>query len=183
MEVCSSARATQSRVFQESLTWARDQASKIKNQIADVDKSPSQERSPVCRPTLGKLPCARKPKTQADAKESTPSLSQGEALQGKILVFISLSMPEASLKSLVQEAERFQAVLVLRGLVNDSFKETAEIIQRFGLFAEINPEAFERYHIQYVPTFVWVDENDQEQARLSGNVTLSFAQKRLRRTL
>lgn len=89
-------------------------------------------------------------------------------------------MPEASLKSLVQEADRHQAVLVLRGLVNDSFKETAETFQRLGLSAEINPEAFERHHINQVPTFVWVDENDQERGRLKGNVTLIFVQQKFR---
>ena len=89
--------------FQESLTWARDQAAKIKDQIAGVDtsfsgvQSPeknergekgqddendqrqeaknqakwphSQEESPACRPTFGKLsPCGEKPKDEKKLK-------------------------------------------------------------------------------------------------------------------
>ena len=91
-------------------------------------------------------------------------------------------MPEASLKSLAQEAERYQAILVLRGLVNDSFKETAQALQHLGLSAQINPEAFDRHHINQVPTFVWLDDNDQERACLKGNVTLAFAQQKFRDT-
>ncbi len=194
--------------FQESLTWAREQAAKIKDQIATVEEplsgvplpekednrdsdqpDPSQDENPVCRRRFGELPCTKKSKAvkkpmKGQKLKAQPAIgktifspSPGSS-QGKMLVFISLSMPKASLKSLAQETERYRAVLILRGLVNDSFKETAEALQSLDLVVEINPEAFTRYNVQQVPTFIKIDPKDQEIARLQGNVTLSFAQQK-----
>ena len=157
------------------------------NDQVQAQRPPSQEESPVCRPKFGKLsPCEKNLKAQdqpeSDVKASITSPSN-QLLPGKTLVFISLSMPETSLKSLAQEAERYQTILVLRGLVKDSFKETAQALQHLGLSAQINPEAFDLYRINQVPTFVWVDDNDRERACLKGNVTLAFAQQKFRDTL
>ncbi len=194
--------------FQESMTWAREQAAKIKDRIATVEgplsgvllpekedtgdldqPDPSLEENPVCRRRFGELPCPKKSKaakkpTKGQKLKAQPAIgktifspSQGSS-QGKIFVFISLSMPKASLKSLAREAERYRAVLILRGLVNDSFKDTAKALQSLDLVVEINPEAFTRYNVQQVPTFIQIDPKGQEIARLQGNVTLPFAQQK-----
>jgi len=101
----------------------------------------------------------------------------------KIYVFISFSMPKASLDTLLKDAEKYNATLVLRGLKNNSFKETAKVIQDFygdhkgeGVGFEINPELFLKYKISYVPVFL----NLTNSKRLSGNVTLSYAAKKLK---
>lgn len=104
----------------------------------------------------------------------------------KILVFVSLSMPKESLKQLAKDALTHNAVLILRGLKNNSFKETVEFMgsmkeekdgnssQGFEGGFEINPMLFDTHNITHVPVFMHV-KKDQEQARLSGNVTLDFA--------
>lgn len=138
-------------------------------------------------------------------KNTTLPISENVSHQGDtlalenanhILVFVSFSMPEASLKSLAQEAQRdasqgvstqgdasqgisFQqppVVLVMRGLYQDSFVKTALKLQKLGIAVDIHPELFETHHVTSVPTFVKL-ENGQPIHTLKGNVTLDFAVK------
>jgi type-F conjugative transfer system pilin assembly protein TrbC len=99
----------------------------------------------------------------------------------QILVFVSFSMPEASLKSLAQEITRdsetpCRSILVMRGLYQDSFAKTAEKLKDLGIAVEINPELFDAHQITTVPTFVFVRDG-KSLHRLRGNVTLTFASK------
>lgn len=77
-----------------------------------------------------------------------------------LMIFVSFSMPQASLERLVEQAARTDAVLVLRGLENGSMRATAARIK--GLIGErrvgfqIDPLAFDRFGVQSVPTFVLV---------------------------
>jgi hypothetical protein len=48
---------------------------------------------------------------------------------GELLVLVSFSMPKEALQNLAQQAERAGAVLVLRGMVNDSLTDTAKAIK------------------------------------------------------
>ncbi len=94
-----------------------------------------------------------------------------------LLIFVSFSMPEASLKSLSREAQKQGAVLVMRGLYRDSFVQTAQKLQQLGITVDIHPELFEAHHIVSVPTFIKID-NGRPLYRLKGNVTLDFALKK-----
>ena len=122
-------------------------------------------------------------KLKEDVKEDHKNEEQGVQKNDKIYVFISFSMPKESIESLLKEATKHNAVLVLRGLKNNSFKETAKIIKDFydkenaeSAGFEINPELFEQHAINHVPVFL----NTTNQNRLSGNVTLSFAVQKLK---
>ena len=85
---------------------------------------------------------------QKDAAPTSPSLR----------IFVSLSMPQASLRLLVAQAERSGATLLLRGLKGNSMKQTLEAVQ--ALIGErwvnwqIDPEAYARYSVRHAPTFV-----------------------------
>lgn len=87
-------------------------------------------------------------KGQVDAVPVTPSLR----------IFVSLSMPQTSLRLLVSQAERSGAILQLRGLKGNSMKQTLEAVQ--SLIGErkvkwqIDPEAYARYGVRHAPTFV-----------------------------
>jgi type-F conjugative transfer system pilin assembly protein TrbC len=117
---------------------------------------------------------------------SCPKLSKVESqqqkpLKNRVFVFVSFSMPKESLQSLLKEAQKYNATLIIRGLYKNSFKETAAILKGFDCQSEgmeINPELFDRFKITHVPVFVQL-HNNQEQARLSGNVPLSFAVEKL----
>ena len=102
-----------------------------------------------------------------------------------ILVFVSFSMPKASLIELSDQAEKYNTTLVLRGIHEDSFAKTKDKILEInpkGLHLDIHPDLFKQYDIKRVPTFVLV-KNGREVSRLSGNVTLEFAEKKLKEEL
>lgn len=101
--------------------------------------------------------------------------------EDQILVFVSFSMPNLSLKELSKQAGKFHARLVLRGLHEGSFKKTAKKIleiDKNGLQIDIDPELFKEYQIKQIPTFVLI-KNGNEVSRLSGNVSLEYAKEEL----
>jgi conjugal transfer pilus assembly protein TrbC len=75
-----------------------------------------------------------------------------------LLVFVSFSMPETALSRLVDQAARSGATIVLRGFVDGSLQQTVARTQRLigqrqvGL--QIDPQAFDRFSVAVVPTFV-----------------------------
>jgi type-F conjugative transfer system pilin assembly protein TrbC len=96
-------------------------------------------------------------------------------------VFVSWSMPLSSLKMLAQEAGNQKAILVFRGLKEDSFIKTAGQFKELGEGAIIDPLLFRENNISSVPTFVKSAKNCS--VSLKGNVTLSFANKKLEEKL
>lgn len=99
----------------------------------------------------------------------------------EVLVFVSFSMPELSLRELSKASKKYNAKLILRGIYKESFRKTAEKIleiDKKGLSLEINPKLFKQYEIKQVPTFVLIEGGD-EISRLSGNVTLEYAKSEL----
>lgn len=149
------------------------------------------------------------PKPQVKAPVDLEALSKAYALQmntaqppgtilsgGPILmVFISLSMPEATLKRLVSQAARAKASLLIRGLLNGSLRDTVARTQALlagqSVAFQIDPQAFERYAITQVPSFVLVREGadgtpcgdggrgscapPNDYVRLAGDVSLDYA--------
>jgi len=98
-----------------------------------------------------------------------------------ILIFVSFSMPKASLIELNNQAQKYNATLVMRGIYKNSFSEMRKKILEIspdGLSINIDPKAFEKYNIKQVPTFILV-ENNKEINRLSGNVSLDYAYEKL----
>lgn len=97
----------------------------------------------------------------------------------QILIFISFSMPESSLRSLFQEASKHNAVLVTRGLVDDSFVKTAQKLQNLMVTVDINPDLFVTHNIFTVPTFI-LTKDGRPIHSLKGNVTLEFAAQKFK---
>lgn len=70
-------------------------------------------------------------------------------------IFVSFSMPKELLVSLDKQAKQIGAKLVIRGLKNNSFKETFELVKSLGdIRVDIDPRAFDEYSINEVPAFV-----------------------------
>jgi len=86
----------------------------------------------------------------------------------RLIVFISLSMPEDALSRLVDQAARARAQLLLRGLSEGSLPRTAARIQQLigtrTVAVQIDPRAFDRYAIQRVPSFVLARAGGPEMA-------------------
>lgn len=110
----------------------------------------------------------------------------------QLLVFVSLSMPEGALRKLVEQAERTRAVLVLRGLKDGSMVKTALAVRQLlgerKAALQIDPQGFDRFGVDQVPTFVLLRDGTQAQrcadascvpassyATLAGDVTIEYA--------
>jgi conjugal transfer pilus assembly protein TrbC len=112
-------------------------------------------------------------------------------------VFVTLDMPQGSLRRLVDQADRAGAVLVLRGLKNQSMRQTVAAVtdllgQRKAGWV-IDPEAFERYGIEAAPTFLLTVGEDAPPCSVntctvprpfvsvSGDVSLDYALEHMAR--
>ena len=113
-------------------------------------------------------------------KAQAPQLNQ-------LMIFISSSMPNTILKQYALASNRANGVLVLRGLVNNSFKQTVHFIKTLndqGTKAIIDPNAFSLFDVKQVPQIVViVDNNNCKWGRcdhtplfdkISGNITLEY---------
>ena len=109
-----------------------------------------------------------------------------------LLIFISTSMPKKALVMLGEQAKATGAVLILRGLkgslgtkgVLQQTMDALEPVGATGAAIQIDPEAFGRYGITAVPTFVIASKEEEgcasEQCAtkayaLAGDVTLEYA--------
>ena len=106
-------------------------------------------------------------------------------------IFVTLDMPQGSLRRLVDQAERSGAVLVLRGLKNQSMRQTvAAVSDQLGERKAgwvIDPEAFERHGVEAAPTFLLTTGEDAPPCSattctvprpfvsVSGDVSLDYA--------
>ncbi len=94
-----------------------------------------------------------------------------------LIAFVSFSMPENSLKDILEQVDQVGGTVVLRGLVNNSFRDTAAVVA--GLAKEngagfgVDPRLFTKYNITTVPAFVIpVGEGFD---RIGGNISLAAA--------
>jgi type-F conjugative transfer system pilin assembly protein TrbC len=95
----------------------------------------------------------------------------------QILVFVSFSMGESVLKELTKDATKRGARVIIRGLIDNSWQKTLEKLKTLQANVDIDPEAFKRFDVKVVPTFVLVREKGFSS--LEGNVSFSYAQKTL----
>ena len=93
--------------------------------------------------------------------------------QPVLFVFVTLGMPERTLRLLIDQASRTQAIMVLRGLENASIRQTAAHVQQLIWRSQvqwlIDPQAFDRFGVNQAPTFVLVKAGAQTNACASGS--------------
>lgn len=75
------------------------------------------------------------------------------------IVLVSLSMPDSKIKSLMTEASKVGAHIVLRGALDNDIGKTIERIQQFSDENQaggihIDPTLFRRFNVTTVPTFI-----------------------------
>ena len=162
---------------------------------APVPTPPNVEAlpQPLSRTPIDLEALARGYASQAEA------MTQAQGLATGLLVFVSLSMPRPTLQRLVDQAARAKASIVLRGFANGSLRDTVAQVQ--GLIGsrqvavQIDPQAFDRYAVTRVPTFVLVRDGTRPVAcasgscapadsflRTSGDVSLDYALGHMRRS-
>lgn len=111
------------------------------------------------------------------------------------LVFISFSMPEVLIEDYIKEARMYGGVLVLRGLIHNSLKQTVAKLKEIegsdgkksNISITIHPHLFKLYNITQVPTIVVSKDNlacilkyDDcstlyEYDKISGSITIGYA--------
>ena len=116
--------------------------------------------------------------------------------QDDLVVFVSLSMPKESLRALADQSARYGAVMVFRGVKDNSLKammyEMKSIIgKNHKVNMQINPVVFSKLNVQQVPTFAIikgteVSKGDSQACApasafmsISGDVPLGYALEKL----
>jgi conjugal transfer pilus assembly protein TrbC len=97
--------------------------------------------------------------------------------QRNALVFVSFSMPDELLWSYMNQAKQYGAKLIIRGLVNNSFKETMKAMDLGDnkiLKLEVNPKLFKEHNITLVPAIVLLNGNNKVSGKFTGSVSLSY---------
>lgn len=91
-------------------------------------------------------------------EQISPKLPASQAAEPAVFIFVSLGMPEASLQHIFDQAARARATVVVRGFVEASLPKTAEriraLIGKRRVAVQIDPQAFDRYAVTKVPSFV-----------------------------
>jgi len=95
-----------------------------------------------------------------------------------ITIFVSFSMPKESLRTWLKEADKVNASVVIRGLVDNSFKATTKAV--YDLVKDndsqgviIDPTLFEQFHINKVPAIVVTGADDNYDV-VYGDITLDY---------
>lgn len=78
--------------------------------------------------------------------------------ESNVLIFVSFSMPKESLKGWINDADRIHAPVIIRGLVNNSFKETtrkmSDLVKDNKGGIQLDPTLFKTFDIKQVPAVV-----------------------------
>lgn len=182
------------KAMQEQKARSQDVFRKLEPDYKGLDKAPIvQQALPAVRPQKPNLDLNGLVQQYAAKSRPVPA-GQGRT---DLMVFVSLTMPEGSLFRLVHQAERSGAVLVLKGLKNNSLKATADALRKYEQQAKatwrIDPPAFTKFGVKVVPTFVVAKANEALSAdaggcadpgafaAVSGDVSLDFALEHIAR--
>ncbi|MFQ5469735.1 MAG: type-F conjugative transfer system pilin assembly protein TrbC [Gammaproteobacteria bacterium] len=157
-----------------------------KTSLPDLPE-PDAEQLKRARAEIGKL------LDQAEQHDALTDTSNNSG--SRFYVFVSFSIPDITLRRLMNQARRIGAPLVLRGMVeNDMNKTRIKVGQLLDADKKgnttidgglsIDPTLFERFGVSVVPSFVLTDAPVQactqvgcptpDFVRLAGDVTLEY---------
>ena len=145
------------------------------------------------------------PRISAPARSNVDIQALAKRYEGKaqarqrdgLMVFVSFTMPKASLQRAIVETNRAGGVVVLRGFKDGSIQATSRAINEMGASSgtvQINPKAFTQYRVKAVPAVVLVKPDgsqslDQQGCVLpdkyvliAGDVGLSYALEEIERS-
>lgn len=177
-----------------SVDLPRNDPAQPASALPSVDALPQ----PVTRTPIDLEALARGYAAQTDTQEAARGLVQGQVKGPGLLVFLSMSMPKPTLQRLMAQAERARASVILRGLTQGSLRETVARIQALigqrQVAVQIDPQAFDRFAIARVPSFVLVRDGTRPEScatgscappqaflRTSGDVSLDYALEHMQR--
>lgn len=130
---------------------------------------------------------------------SAPELT-ASAPDERLLIFISASVPRASLSKLARQAAHANAPLILRGFIEGDLDATARFMgdilgdEEPRAHALINPRLFDRFEVEQVPAVVLVPDGacvagvqacpkvTPAHVHIAGDVSLDYALEQIART-
>lgn len=193
-------------VTEEDIARARRDTPTVTEE--DIRRAQHQHAAPLSLPTPDASPrIDALPKPLTQTMPDLSAIARGYAADrpakgmGKgpgLFVFASLGMPEATLMRIFEQAARAQASIVIRGLADGSLRDTVARVQKLigarQVSVQIDPQAFDRYAVKRVPTFVLARNGERPAACASGacppptdfvstagDVSLDYALEHLRR--
>lgn len=196
-----------------------DRATRAAPRVTDRDVEAARRRHPMPSDAeLSRVPIPSTPKVDAlpqpvvppqidleaiargyRAIEGSAAVSALPTIEPTLLVFISFSLPEATLVRLVEQAAAARATLVLRGLVNGSLTQTVARAQALigsrQVAVQIDPLAFDRFGVTQAPSFVLLRRGVESRSceagscfatdafvRAAGDVSVRYALEFISRT-
>jgi type-F conjugative transfer system pilin assembly protein TrbC len=90
---------------------------------------------------------------------TTPFPSYSSPKRTLLFIFISASVPEKSILHYLKQAQKIGALVVLRGLIEDSLPQTLKTVSSWKKESSLDniildPVAFERFKVNQVPSIV-----------------------------
>lgn len=173
---------------QDYIAYAKEQEQKAKEIIvpykAEIDEIVKNVSARQLQPDIQafKKEVTELAKTQCHQQRlGVTSTSEPAVSQVPIVIFVSFSMPKESIKGWIVQAKKIGAAVYIRGLVNNSFKDTTKAVRELlqdqsgGLL--IDPTLFKKYAINQVPAVVVAGSNNFDV--IYGDVMLDYALKRM----
>lgn len=150
------------QVSSDEISRAKNRAAEIINKVSssDVGVSDMRRTPDLSTLNLGQTTIETDPFVIAERERSRGKnliVNPNQSESSDLIVFVSFSMPESSLNRLAVDTAKAGGVLVLRGFVNDSLKQTiaaTEKLTNLGAQIQINPELYKTFDVRNVPTFV-----------------------------
>jgi type-F conjugative transfer system pilin assembly protein TrbC len=176
-------KAEKSKTYQSAKTWIDSNKTKIfarQQEVSSQNLQSTRDNEKANKDAITQL------LNSYNFKQN--DIQKSQIIHYPVMIFVSSSIPQQSLKDLMLQARKTGAVLVFRGFIGN-LRNTAEFMQRLtkdNVSAIIDPRLFEMFKIERVPTFVVASNDIQgcegsscsvtpQHDRISGNITLNFA--------
>jgi conjugal transfer pilus assembly protein TrbC len=191
--LCGFAQAAQQASDEEMIRQGRELVQKSSARVEQVSNQPAIVPSlnvETDSPLLQRHPYLQdSQKDFMDLATGKKKLSQVEAKKYDLLIFVSFSLPEESLRQYSKQAVEYGAVLVLRGMRNNSLEQTelqALGVNKAGAEWDIAPATFKKFKIERVPAIVLADASTEsvlengcakevDYLRVDGDVSIHHA--------
>ena len=82
-------------------------------------------------------------------------------------------MPKETLQAVFAQAQKYNALLIMRGLYKNSFQATRQKMEEIRINVMIDPNIFDTFKVVHVPTMIGI--KDGVAYKISGNVSLEQA--------
>lgn len=189
--VATAAIAQAQTSMPDNAVIAREAAKQAPRSAAAINKAEQQSRK-LRQPVPDVSPAAPLPALDPGAIAKRYEQMGALTEESGLFILVSFSMPRESIERLAAQANKAGATLVLRGMVDDSLKKTAETVADFlkrypGAQFQIDPTVFKRFAVAQVPAFVISTQAADAKAcgkecdprntfsSVAGDVTLDYA--------